>query len=125
MFCTLKVERNQKFVWELPDGICRPDPKSQKNYRFMRSTYQNENLPKITMFSTLIVENSKKFVPDRICRLNPNSKKKYRNAKSTIQNESFPKKKLCLVSLKKKRSQKCIWGPPDGIFRIISKFIRS
>jgi hypothetical protein len=28
MFSTLKVIRSQKFVWELPDGICRLKPKS-------------------------------------------------------------------------------------------------
>jgi hypothetical protein len=31
MFSSLKVKRNQKFVWELPDGICRLNPKSLKN----------------------------------------------------------------------------------------------
>jgi hypothetical protein len=28
VFRTLKVERSQKFVWGLPDGICRLHPKS-------------------------------------------------------------------------------------------------
>jgi hypothetical protein len=28
MFSTSKVKRSQKFVWELPDGICRLNPKS-------------------------------------------------------------------------------------------------
>jgi hypothetical protein len=30
MFSTLKVKRSPKFVWELPDGICRLNPKCKK-----------------------------------------------------------------------------------------------
>jgi cellulose biosynthesis protein BcsQ len=28
MFSTSKVKKRQKFVWELPDGICKLNPKS-------------------------------------------------------------------------------------------------
>jgi hypothetical protein len=30
MFNTSKVKRSQKFMWRLPDGICKLDPKSLK-----------------------------------------------------------------------------------------------
>jgi hypothetical protein len=46
MFSTSEVKRSQKFVWGLPDGICRLNPKSQKNYPCTKSTNRNENFAK-------------------------------------------------------------------------------
>jgi hypothetical protein len=39
--------------WGLPDGICKLNPKSQKNYRNTKSTNQNKYFRKKSMFSTL------------------------------------------------------------------------
>jgi hypothetical protein len=55
MLSTLKKQRSRKFVWELPDGICRLNPKSYKNDRNTKSTNQNNNFPKKSMFSALKV----------------------------------------------------------------------
>jgi hypothetical protein len=47
MFSTLKKKRSQKFVWGLPDGICRIDPKILKKLlKHIKSTNQNEYFPK-------------------------------------------------------------------------------
>jgi hypothetical protein len=42
MFRTIKVKKSQKFVWGLPNGICRLDPKSLKQYWNTKSTNQAE-----------------------------------------------------------------------------------
>jgi hypothetical protein len=60
-------------------------------------TKQNENFPKKTMFRTLKVLKSRKFVwevPDGICRLNPKSSIMI---ETPNQNKNFPKK-VCLVN---------------------------
>jgi hypothetical protein len=38
IFSTLNKKRCQKFVWELPDGICRLNPKSKKKTIGTKST---------------------------------------------------------------------------------------
>jgi hypothetical protein len=43
MFRTLKMERSQKFVWELPDGICRLDPKSSKKLKKHKINQPKQN----------------------------------------------------------------------------------
>jgi hypothetical protein len=41
MLSTLKKKRSQKFVWELPDGTCKLNPK-----KIIETPNQNENVPK-------------------------------------------------------------------------------
>jgi transposase len=43
MLSTSKVKRRQKFIWGLPDGVCRLNPKSLKNYQNTKSTNQDEH----------------------------------------------------------------------------------
>jgi hypothetical protein len=67
------VKRRQKFVWGLPDGVYRLNPKSYKNYQNTKSTNQDEYFSKKSMLSTLKKKRGKKLVwelPDGICRLN-------------------------------------------------------
>jgi hypothetical protein len=64
----------------------------KKNSRNIKSTNQIKKCPNKSMFRTLKVQRSQKFVWE-----NPkNPKKNDRNTKSINQNENFPKK-LCLV----------------------------
>jgi hypothetical protein len=46
IFSTLKVLRSQKFLWGLPDRVCRLNPKSEKNYQDIISTNPNESFLK-------------------------------------------------------------------------------
>jgi hypothetical protein len=112
MFSTSKVKRRQKFVWRLPDGVWRLNPKSQKNYQNTKSTNQDENFSKKSMLSTLKKNRSQKFawrLPDRICRLDLKSWKKYWNIKSTNQRIFF-KKKIYLVTKKCKGAKNSYGG---------------
>jgi hypothetical protein len=62
MFCTLREERSQIFVWRLPDGIFWLESISLNKYRNTKSTNQNKNYPKKRMFSTSKVKRSQQFV---------------------------------------------------------------
>jgi hypothetical protein len=62
MFNTSKVKRSPEFVWRLPDGICRLDPKSKKYYRNAQLSTQNANFPK-----KKYVQNLKKEKEQQIC----------------------------------------------------------
>jgi hypothetical protein len=55
IFSTSKVKRRQKFVWGLPDRVCRLNLKSLKNYQNTKSTNQDEKFSKKSMFNTLKV----------------------------------------------------------------------
>jgi hypothetical protein len=52
MFSTL-MKRSQKFVWRLPDKICRLDLKSKKNHENIKSTNQKANFPYKSKIRTL------------------------------------------------------------------------
>jgi hypothetical protein len=51
MFSTSKVKRRQKFVWGLPDGVCRLNPKSKKIIRTPNLPIRTKIFPKKSMFS--------------------------------------------------------------------------
>jgi hypothetical protein len=53
MFSSSKVKRRQKFVWGLPDRVCRLNPKSKKKYQNTKSTNQNKKFPKKNYVSYL------------------------------------------------------------------------
>jgi hypothetical protein len=70
-------------------------PKTLKKISEHQINQSKRKFSKKSMFSTLKVKRSQKFVwglPGGICGLDPKSYKKYRNIKSTNQNENFPKK---------------------------------
>jgi hypothetical protein len=55
MFRTLEDERSQRFVWGLPTEFAGSTQNPEKNYRNTKSTNQNKNFPKNSMFNTLKV----------------------------------------------------------------------
>jgi hypothetical protein len=61
MVSTSKVEMSQKMVRELPDGTCRLDPKSKKNYRNIKSTNQIECYLEKFIFSISKAKRSQNF----------------------------------------------------------------
>jgi hypothetical protein len=70
---TLKKERGDKYSWTEFVGSTQ---NSKKKYQNIKSTNQNENVPKISMFSTLKLLKSQKFVwglPNGIWGLDPKS----------------------------------------------------
>jgi hypothetical protein len=70
MFSTLKSVKEAKIRIGATRRNLQAQPKMlKKNCRSTKSTHQNENFPKKTMFSTLKLQKSQKFVwelPDRI-----------------------------------------------------------
>jgi hypothetical protein len=37
------VQRSRKFIWGLPEGICKLDPNSERSYQNIKSTNWNQN----------------------------------------------------------------------------------
>jgi ribosomal protein S17E len=58
--------------------------------------------------------------PKNIKKLSKHQIKKYQNTISTNHDESFSRKSM-LSTLKKKRSQKFVWGLPDRMCRLNPK----
>jgi hypothetical protein len=100
MFSTSKVKRSQKFVSGQPDGFCGLDLNLKKNWRKFKSTNQNKNFPKKTMFRIPLkckaAKDSYGGYPTEFAGSTQNLYKYCRYIKSTNQNNNFPKK-VCLV----------------------------
>jgi hypothetical protein len=95
MVNTFKVERSQKFVWELPDGTCRLDPKSLKKLS-ERQINQNENLSKKLCF--LYLKSGKEpniliGATRRNLQARPKILKKISKHQINLSEPKFPKKK--------------------------------
>jgi hypothetical protein len=77
----------------------RARPKILKKYRNIKSTIQNENFPKNSMFSTLKckgAKNSYECYPTEFAGLTQNLKKNIGTQNQPIRPKNFPKK-VCLV----------------------------
>jgi hypothetical protein len=78
MLSTLKKKRSKNSYGSNPTEFASSTHNPKKNHRNIKSTNQKENFPKKTMFRTLKVQRSQKFVwglPDKI---NPGSLKNNR-----------------------------------------------
>jgi hypothetical protein len=71
MLNTSKVKKNKDTYGIYPTTFAGTTQNPQKNIK--KSTNQDENFSKKSMFSTLKKKRSQKFVPYGICRLNPKS----------------------------------------------------
>jgi hypothetical protein len=92
---TLKKKRNQKFVCEPTDGICRLNPKCKKKMSEHQINQQNKYFSKKTIFlvqKSKAAKNSYRGYPTEFAGSTQNVKKNCRNIKSTNQNNNFPKK---------------------------------
>jgi hypothetical protein len=66
-----KMKRSQKFVWRLPDGICRLDPKTSKKLSEHQLNQSERWFYQKTIFSTLKVTRSQKFVSGLLDEIRP------------------------------------------------------
>jgi hypothetical protein len=87
----LKIEKEPANPMKATQQICRLNPKSKNP----KSTNQNQKLLKKTVFRTLKVEKSQKFVwglPDEICRLDQKFKKIIETSNQPIRTKIFLQK---------------------------------
>jgi hypothetical protein len=116
MFSTSKVKRSQKRVWGLPEGICRLELKSLKYYWNIKSTNQTENFSQKKLYlAPQKCEGAKNSYTQRNLQARPKILKKIiETSILPIKTNIFSKKSLFSI-LKVSRSQKFVWGLPDGI----------